>query len=258
MYHSKFIVSLIFCISLLSCRKKDLPPSQNNTNTKGSMTIKFTNVVGNKPLALGELVSYTAPNGDDYSVSLYNYYISNIVLTDENGNQFIEQESYHLVMADKPESQSITISNIPAAKYNSISFLIGVDSLHNISGAQSGDLDPKYSMFWSWSTGYIMAKMEGKSSKSSSPGNALSFHIAGFKGTYNVLQQTKLDFAIKPNITNSITPSVYIHSDLNTWFEAPNFSGFATTSSIGTEGDKAHKVSLNYRSMFGVDSVINL
>jgi hypothetical protein len=245
----------MFCLSLLSCRKKDLPPSQNNT--KGAITIKLTNVVGNKPLALGELVSYNAPNGDDYTVSTYNYYISNIVLTDENGNQFIEQESYHLIMADKSASQSFTISNIPSAKYNSISFLIGVDSVHNISGAQSGDLDPKYAMFWSWSTGYIMAKMEGKSSKSSAPGNALSFHIAGFKGANSVLQQTKLDFAIKPNITNSTTPIVYIHSDLNTWFASPNFSGFTTTSSIGTEGDKAYKVSLNYRSMFGVDSVIN-
>lgn len=220
--------------------------------------MKFTNVVGNKSLALGELVNYTAPNGDDYTVSVYNYYISNIVLTDENGNQFIEQESYHLVMADKAESQSITINNVPSARYSSISFVIGVDSLRNISGAQSGDLDPKYSMFWSWSTGYIMAKMEGKSSKSTSPGNSLSFHIAGFKGVNNVLQKIKLDLPQKANITTSASPKVHIHSDLNTWFAAPNFSGFASTSSIGTESEKAYKVSQNYRSMFGVDSVINL
>lgn len=257
MHRSKIILSVFFCTCLIACRKKDLPPILNDKSTKGAITIKFNNIVGDKPLALGELVSYTAPNGDDYTVSIYNYYISNIVLTDENGTQFREQESYHLVMADKPSSQSIYIPNIPSGKYRSISFLVGVDSIRNISGAQTGDLDPKYAMFWSWSTGYIMAKMEGKSSKSLAPGNSLSFHIAGFKGAYNVLQEVKIDFAVQPNITNSITPNVYIHSDLNKWFTFPNFSGFETTPSIGTEGEKAYKVSLNYRSMFGIDSVIN-
>jgi hypothetical protein len=59
-------------------------------------------------------------------------------------------------------------------------FMIGVDSARNNSGAQTGALDPTNGMFWSWSTGYIMAKFEGTSAQSPAAANALKFHIGGF------------------------------------------------------------------------------
>ena len=52
---------------------------------------------------------------------------------------------------------------MPAGNYNSLSFLLGVDSMHNVSGAQTGALDPANDMFWTWNSGYVMAKMEGAS-----------------------------------------------------------------------------------------------
>ena len=52
---------------------------------------------------------------------------------------------------------------LPEGDYTELQFLLGVDSLHNVSGAQTDDLDPAKDMFWTWNSGYVMAKMEGNS-----------------------------------------------------------------------------------------------
>jgi hypothetical protein len=44
-----------------------------------------------------------------------------------------------------------------------IRFLLGVDSARNVSGIQTGALDPARGMFWTWNSGYVMAKIEGSS-----------------------------------------------------------------------------------------------
>jgi hypothetical protein len=41
-----------------------------------------------------------------------------------------------------------SLKNITAIK-----FLLGVDSLKNVSGIQTGALDPAKGMFWTWNTG---------------------------------------------------------------------------------------------------------
>jgi len=38
-----------------------------------------------------------------------------------------------------------------------------VDSLANVSGAMSNDLDATKGMYWSWQSGFINLKIEGKS-----------------------------------------------------------------------------------------------
>ena len=37
---------------------------------------------------------------------------------------------------------------------------LGVDSLRNVTGVQTGALDPAMDMYWTWNTGYVMAKLE--------------------------------------------------------------------------------------------------
>ena len=208
-------------------------------------------------MSLGELVKYTLPNGDEFSVSTYNYYLSNFVLIDDKGNRFAEPESYHLAMADNPMSLQFTIKDVPIAQYKSIEFLIGVDSVRNLAVPKQELLDPKYGMIWSWSTGYIMAKMEGHSAQSSAPNQMLSYHIAGFKGQYNVLQKVKLTLANTANVTANKVPVLSLRSDLSTWFQAPDFAGFSTLPSVGTEGVKAFKIAKNYSTMMSIVSVQN-
>jgi hypothetical protein len=179
------------------------------------------------------------------------------VLTDDKGNKFTEPESYHLVMAGDPFSLSFSIENVPAGNYILMDFLIGVDSVRNFSGAQSGALDPKYGMIWSWSTGYIMAKMEGTSPAAVNTSGIIAYHIAGYKGVHKVLRNVKLPFPQAAKISKTTEPSVELQSDLLTWFRAPGFKDFATTPGISNEGPAAAAMADNYSSMFRITKVNN-
>jgi len=37
--------------------------------------------------------------------------------------------------------------------WKSLSFLLGVDTVRNHTGSQTGDLSPSKSMYWNWNTG---------------------------------------------------------------------------------------------------------
>lgn len=76
--------------------------------------------------------------------------------------------------------------------FDSITFDLGIDSLTNISGVLGEDLDPVYGMYWTWQSGYINMKLEGKSSASASRNHSFTYHIGGYLSPYNALQTIKL------------------------------------------------------------------
>ncbi len=113
-----------------------------------------------------------------YEIETLRFYISNIELHGKNETHFKEENSYHLVDLEEPESWVI---RYPNAKFNvqldSISFLIGTDSLANVSGILEGDLDPIKGMYWAWNSGYINFKVEGKKRDSNTH---FEYHLGGY------------------------------------------------------------------------------
>ncbi|MFA6152446.1 MAG: MbnP family protein [Chitinophagaceae bacterium] len=259
------IYSALFClIALSACRKKDLPtpanPGINNpAPTKGQINIKIRNTAGVSPLIVGNGTSYTLPNGEEFSVNSFNYYISNIVFTDEKGNKFTESESYHLAIATNPASLNFIIKNVPFGKYAKVDFLIGVDSTRNFSGAQTGDLDPKFGMFWTWSSGYVMARLEGKSPQSGSPEGDIAFHIGGYKDQYNVIQKVSLVLPQAAYVSENVSPVISLQADVEKWFKDAGLElfTFKKTFLIVTAGSEAFQMSQNYSDMFSVLTVEN-
>jgi hypothetical protein len=114
---------------------------------------------GNVPLVLGNSV-YS--NSDTLSIDRFRFYISSVVLTFENGQKYIESNSWHLIDAEVPSSLLFSLKNVPEKPIAEIAFNIGIDSVCSVSGALSGDLDPVKGMYWAWNSGYINAKLEGK------------------------------------------------------------------------------------------------
>lgn len=242
------LMSFAVIAMLASCSKKD--DNNNNPTPNGKVKLEFFNTVGGNNLNLNNQW-YTNANGDSFTVSRFNYYISNISLKAANGATYTEQDSYHLVQQEVAGSMSFDMSNIPNGTYSSISFTIGVDSLHNVTGAQSGALDPVNGMFWSWNTGYIMLKFEGKSPKSTQPDNMLMFHCGGFSGANNVLKTVTLNFP-QPIQVNTSTPHVHLQADILQLFASPNKIDFSTLNVIHMPGADAKKISDNYANMFTI------
>jgi len=249
---SKLILLSILLISLFSCVKKDdpTPPSA----PLGTSKITFENFVGNKPLVLSS-AWYTNANGDSFNVTTYKYYITNIKLTKADGSVYTETESYHLINEADASSKFFVMGNIPEGNYTSISFLIGVDSTRNTTGAQTGALDPINGMFWTWNSGYIMAKLEGTSPQSSASGKSIIYHVGGFSGASSVIRSTTLTFPTTLVVKSGTTPNIHIDGDVAEWFGFPNVIEFSKKPVLMTLGKDLVNLADNYQDMFRVSHI---
>ena len=198
--------------------------------------------------------TYINSFGEKYIITKLRYYVTNVSL--QNGNNNIkEKNSYHLIDESKTESRVINFP-IPEGDYTSLQFLLGVDSLHNVSGAQTGDLDPAKDMFWTWNSGYVMAKMEGNSPSSKLVNNKFEFHIGGFSGPYNVLKQVWLNFPEKTlHFVAGKTYEIIINADINTWWQHPHDIKISEHANITSPGKFAREISDNYVNMFHIEKI---
>ena len=231
---------------------------QNKKNAKKSsfatVKITFNNTVKSSKIALFDSL-YTNPFGEKYSINKFRYYVSNISL--KSGEKDFNDKKYYLVDESNIESQSIFLS-VPQGNYFSINFLLGVDSLHNVSGAQTGALDPTKDMFWTWNTGYVMAKLEGNSPSSTLVNHKYEFHVGGFSGKYKVLKQIHLDFPENKSIQflKDKTTEIVINADVNAWWQNPNEIKIEEHANITAPGQWALAISDNYAKMFSIEKII--
>jgi len=248
----------LFCLcclaGLLSSCQKVLEPQPITT---GTVKISISNIVDGIPMALNT-ANYVNSFGEQYIITKFKYYISNIsvgstLASPVNGR-------YYLIDQSNPATLSFSF-NAPEGSYNAISFLLGVDSARNVSGAQTGALDPLNDMFWTWNTGYIMAKMEGNSPQSPVVNNKVEYHIGGFSGVNNVLQPVSL---VKPlssvnsiNVRAGKTSEVFIEADFDDWWQGTYDLKIADNPAITHPGPTAKSISNNYSRMFSIIGIIN-
>ena len=219
--------------------------------TPGFVLLTFENTIKHEPIALNDS-TYTNPFGESYTISKLRYYVSNIVI---GGNQYMtaEKNSYHLIDEAQPGSKRFLIPVKPG-KYESLTFLIGIDSLHNVSGAQTGAMDPLNDMFWTWHTGYVMAKMEGHSKSSLLANNVFEYHIGGFEGGNSVLKKLTLKFPMNEsyNVAAGKTLEIIVEADINEWWHGKQNIRIAVTPTVTSPGLLAKNISDNYAKMFVV------
>jgi len=228
----------------------------NQANKTGNVKITFINTVKEKPLKLNS-GKYLNPFGEEYSVSKFKYYISHFSFT-SGKNNFLDPENFHLIDESNAEALHFSFA-LSAGNYNSLNFLLGVDSLHNVSGAQTGALDPLNDMFWTWNNGYIMAKIEGHSLQAKVVNNKLEYHIGGFMGENNVLKNILLQFPPGKSliIQEGKTSEIIIEADIDAWWQQPNDIKIADHPVCSTPGPLAKKIADNYSKMFSIKNIIN-
>lgn len=258
----KLAILIAMAFTWSNCKKETKAPEPEPITPvtpvpTGSLEIEFEGMVGDSDLVLSTK-TYTNFAGNTYSITIAKYYISNIKLTKADNSVWAESNSYHLVDHSNPLSTILTLSSIPYGDYKALEFTIGVDSARNVSGAQTGALDPANGMFWSWSSGYIMAKMEGLSPQSTATGNKLTFHIGGFSGANAVLKKVSPSFgASLASVSSTVTPKIHLKADLAEWFQSPNTINFATLHTVHMGGSSAKTIADNYADMFSVEHIHN-
>jgi hypothetical protein len=225
-----------------------------NQNKTASVKIIFINTIKGNKIVLNDS-TYINPFEETYNITKLKYYVSNVELQNAD-NIFKEKNSYHLIDESNAESRIINLS-LPGGHYYDLQFLLGVDSLHNVSGAQTDDLDPTKDMFWTWNSGYVMAKMEGASPDSKLVNNKFEYHIGGFSGQYNVLKKVQFNFPLTTAIFKAgKTYTFIINADINTWWHNPHDIKISEHAAITSPGVNAKNMSDNYANMFHIEKVI--
>ncbi len=186
---------------------------------------------------------YISEKKDTLSITTFKFYISNVVLEYENGTEYKEPKSVHLIDIKELNTLQFQLKKVPDLKIKKIRFNIGIDSLTNVSGNLDGDLDPSLGMYWAWNSGYINMKLEGKSSSCKSVKKEFQFHIGGYSPNQNALQEVVL---IVPNDENNI----HLNMDLSKWL---NEVSLKETNSIMIPGKKAIEMSRFYKNMFTIN-----
>lgn len=254
--NSSIVLLLLSAITITACKKNKPEPAEDedhdHTHSTGSMSLYFESVVGSDSLALNT-GTYINQNNDTFTVSKFDYYISNIKFINTSGGNYSEVESYHLIKSNDASTQLFTINNVPVGNYNQIVLTIGIDSTRNVSGAQTGALDPVHGMFWSWSSGYIMAKLEGNSPQA--PSGNFEFHIGGYYGANSAVKTITLPFPIVANVDGHTIPEVHLKTDLLEFFKSPTTINFATMPVVTMPGTNAGIIANNYTDMISVDHI---
>ena len=227
------VVIVIFALACLSFQmkinKKDVPVS---------LHLNFQN----EPLVLKDK-KYVTKTNDTVTITKMKFYLSNIVLELEDGTQYKESNSFHLVDAETLSSLEFNLKNVPDIKIKKIRLAVGIDSKNSISEKFDGDLDPALGMYWAWNTGYINMKLEGKSSSCTSVKKEFQFHIGGYLPKQNALQEVSL-----PLIEDQ--KKIGIQVDVSKWI---NKVSLKENHSIMIPGEKAIGMALLYKNMFLVN-----
>ena len=213
-------------------------------------------MVGNQPILL-DGTFFTNAFGEKYSITLLKYYISNVRLL-HDGGQVNEMESYHLIDQRLPASLSFNFASA-ANSFSGLQFLLGVDSIRNVSGAQTGALDPLNDMFWTWNSGYVMAKMEGTSPQSNQAGGKIAYHIGGFSGVNAVLKTITLPFpaGMKLVVQQGKVSEITLEADCNQWWQSRHAIKIAELPVCTTPGELAKQIADNYSNLFSITGVVN-
>jgi len=256
------LITAFVAFNFMSCEDdKPTPPANggggSTTYNAGDVSLEFQNIAGSVFLDATGATNYVNSTGETFNVELFKYYVSNVKLIKDDGTKYEVPNSYFLIDANDTNSLKVNLANVTGGKYTGIEYLIGVDSARNVSGSQTGALDPVNGMFWSWSTGYIFMKLEGQSSASSN--NSFVYHIGGFSGVNRGQRTVSIDFTPSVLIVDGGKREAEIHilTDVLEIFKNPNNISIANGSNIMMVGPSSSNIANNYADMFSFDHIHN-
>ncbi|MEM6830511.1 MAG: MbnP family protein [Bacteroidota bacterium] len=260
MYNKNSWAVAHFIIFSFSCSDDD---ATQPTET-GTFQVFFDNKIVASEVTLREpgnvtTYDYETASGQKFNLSELGYYISEIKLEGRDGALYedemtanaSEAKGYYLIREAVSGSGSIMLENVPAGKYDRITFTLGVKEEGITEGAVGGSLDPAGDAalwFWRWNSGYIFFKMEGTAENSGQEyidfgggfealENTFGFHVGGWKEVEaddvfaNNVKTITLDLQGAVNVSPELSPLAHVIVDPLKVLDGANVD-FSTTFSI--------------------------
>ena len=243
----KLLLFLPVFFFLFSCKKKTEAPVSETAQTSVKLKVHHLWDAGTDFQLNTMLVNPL--NGDSLQFGIFKYYLSNLKLKRDNGTWWEMPDSYFIVDAATPQGCSLDLGNVPAGSYTAIKYTLGVDSTHNVSGSQSGALDPANAMFWSWTSGYIMLLTEGTSPDISQE-SAFSLHMTGYLKPYSIIDEITHSFPATLDISAATPKTIVISANpAYLWQSGP----VSTYHSISGAGATTRQLANGFHSTFSFE-----
>lgn len=239
----RFSVGMLVLVSMIfiSCKKAE-------KESHASIRILFTHFVGDEEVSF-DTIKYINAFGNSYSVSTLNYFISDFVLTKDDGST-VSFDFAHYVDAKNQNTLSIDpTTKVPIGNYNKISFVFGLNEERNISGAFPNP--PENNMEWPipMGGGYHYMKLEGKFDSVNLVKNYQA-HTGRLMETPHFINIEMDDLELSVDGVESI---IEIKMDINKWWENPNTLDLNTMSSIMGNEAKQQTLEQNGSDVFSVN-----
>jgi hypothetical protein len=249
------------------CKKDSDTPEATGTgsvNFTVANVVPSTSVVGvqqPQPLVLNSSVATTS-TGEMFTVSTFEYYLSNIKFTKSNGTTYAAPDTYFLVDQATAKSMNFTVPNVPAGDYTGVSFIVGVDAQKTgltdpITFTGKFDaLNPAYNMYWTWNSGHIFLKMEGTLT-STSPTKPMTCHIGGYTGATSAIVTAAPSFGSnKLAVRADKTPTIALQANVAKLFDGPNPVTLSTFMGAHMPSAQSVQIAQNYAAgMFTVTQI---
>ena len=162
-------------------------------------------------------------------------------------NDTIACTNAHFLMNALDASTLSLPFNLPK-NVQTILFNIGVEKDKNTSGIQTGVLDPALGMFWTWRSGYIMAKLHGVSPNAKTAGNRFSYEVGGFEPPFDAVRT----IALQLPTSKDPSPQTIIHTNLALWFNGQHLIQISQTPICHNAGKLAMLLADNYATLFSI------
>jgi hypothetical protein len=163
------VMALAGCLTDTTVEKKNVyvgGPDTALLNAEGqTLKLCFLGRFGGDSLKTGR--KYRTAGGDSVRFEMAKFYVSEIALVDSNGKSHYLIGTHLVDMLDSAsQARGYAIVSVKAlpGTYRGVRFSVGVpfDENHRDAATQSAPLGTESNMFWTWNSGYIFHRVEGK------------------------------------------------------------------------------------------------
>ncbi|AUC77256.1 MbnP family protein [Olleya sp. Bg11-27] len=261
----KYTFALLACAVITACSSDDDSASDDLSGQSGPLILKYDNGVGDQDFIFG--TSYSKSNSESFKLDNLKYIISNVRFTDTNGNIFEYPAEENVFIIDESEGNNageiwVTLDNVDAADYVSVTFGIGIDQDRFALGAEGQgdflDLADAEGMMWSWASGYKFIRLDGTYSTSTMTDQPLNVHMGSVGTSLDNYREVTLSFPNTVLVRTDKSPEVHIKADIAKVFDGSTAVNFADGyDQVHTDANETPVIATNISTMFEVHHVHN-
>jgi hypothetical protein len=167
--------------------------------------------------------NYTALDGKAFKLDHFDYYLSEIILTHDVGQQVNLSQDIFLV---EPENHTFFLGNFELNLIEQLNFTVGVPKKWNLqSGAESQDISlypethplsfQSPSMYWGWLSGYMHMIIGGFSDSHSDGDPDAYFELHNLGGS----NQQLVELNVTQTTTSANQIDIYVDCNIEQWIK---------------------------------------